>query len=82
VQSSLNQSINASNEARYNKLNHKLEYLSTVQHKHHNNQHNTTVNHSFHARVKNLLNIEFNKKELSIIETGQNYAFESNQNIF
>jgi pantothenate kinase len=73
----LNQSIDISNEARYNKLNKKLGHLRTIQNKHHTNQHDTTDNSPFYTRVKNLSKIKFNKEEHSILETGHNYAFES-----
>jgi hypothetical protein len=81
VQSSLNQSINTSNEARYNKLNKKLQHLRTIQTKQHTNQHNTTVNGPFYTCVKNLSKIKFSKEELNTLE-GHNYAFESQPKCF
>jgi pantothenate kinase len=77
VQSSLNVKISVLNEARYNKLNKKLEHLRTTKHKHHTDQHNATDNKTFYTRVRNLSNIKFNREELNVLETGLNYVFES-----
>jgi hypothetical protein len=77
VQSSLNVKISVLNEARYNKLNKKLEHLRTTKHKHHTDQHSATDNKTFHTRVRYLSNIKFSREELNVLETGLNYAFES-----
>jgi hypothetical protein len=74
VQSSLNQSINTSNGARYNKLNKKFEKLRTSQNKQHTKQHDSTVNGPFYTRVRNLSNIKFSKEEIHTLEAGHNYA--------
>jgi hypothetical protein len=71
----LNVKISEINEARYNKLNKKLELRT--KHKHHTDQNNKTNTNTFYTRIKNLSNIKFNKEALDILETGLNYAFES-----
>ena len=65
------------NDILYNKLNKKLDNLRRTKLQKSKQGHSyTTTNISFHARIKNMSNIHFNKEERQIFQLGLNYAFE------
>jgi hypothetical protein len=77
VQSSISENISISNETRYNQLNRKLEHLRTVQNRQYAKQHENSANSPFYTPVKNLSDVKFSTEEINILETGHNYALES-----
>jgi hypothetical protein len=63
-------------EKHYDKLNRKIDRLTSIQHQHGNNRRKNSQTHHFHPRIANLTNINFTQEETALLNMGLQHSIE------